>query len=495
MSNSFMRLKPLASLQHEADNDLQRHLGLGSLTLMGVGATIGAGIFVLTGTAAANYAGPAVALSFVIAGVACLCAALCYAELASMLPCSGSAYSYVYATMGEALAWAVGWSLVLEYLFATSTVAVGWSGYFSALLASAGVAMPESWNGPPFHMAASGGLEATGAIVNLPAVLIVLALGAVLTLGIRTSNRMNAAMVLLKIAVILLVVGLGAFYVKTANWTPFVPPNAGAYGQFGWTGVVRAAGVVFYAYIGFDMLSASAQEAKNPRRDIPLSLLFALGICTILYIAMSLVMTGLAPYRELNVPHPVYVAIAHAGPGLAWLAPLTGVGVLIGFSSAMLMCLYGQSRIFYRMALDGLIPPAFSKLSEARRVPVFGTWFVTVCAAAVAGILPIDLLGQLVSIGTLFAFAIVCAGVLVLRRAAPDRPRAFRAPAVWPVALTGIAACTYMMVSLPQGTWVRLIVWLAIGAAVYGCYGRKRSKLAPVTFADGADPAPAAANL
>jgi APA family basic amino acid/polyamine antiporter len=457
-----------------------RHLGLASLTMMGIGATVGAGIFVLTGTAAAHYAGPAISLSFVIASFASLCAGLCYAELASMIPIAGSAYTYAYIALGEGIAWGIGWSLVLEYLFATSTVAIGWAGYFSTALADLGLPLPAVAAGPPFRFD-HGAWHATGAWINLPAVAAILGLTVVLSRGIRGSALANGVFVALKLAVILLVICAGARYIHIANWHPFIPPNQGNFGEFGWSGVVRGAGVVFYAYVGFDMVSSSAQEALRPRRDVPLSLLLSLAVCTVLYVAMSLVITGLAPFATLNVPQPVIVAITAAGPRLVWLKPLIDVGIIIGLCSAIMVCLYGQTRLFYAMSRDGLIPPIFSRISPQTHTPVFGTWLVGLAAAAISGLLPIDILGELVSIGTLSAFVIVTIGVLVLRVRHPQWIRPFRVQAVWLVGSMAIMSCLYMMFSLPATTWLRLVIWLAIGAVIYVFYGRKHSVVGCMT--------------
>lgn len=467
--------KPIDEVEGSAPEELERHLGLGALIMMGVGGTIGAGIFVLTGTAAANYAGPAVALSFVIAGFGCLFAALCYAELASMIPVSGSAYTYAYSTMGELVAWIIGWNLILEYLFSAATVAVGWSGYFSAFLNDLGVHLPAAFSNAPIAFQPGGKIGLTGALVNAPAVVMTLGLTALLHFGIRGSAIVNGVMVLIKIGVVLLVIACGAAFVVPENWTPFVPANTGAVGAFGWSGVVRAAGVVFFAYIGFDMVSSSANEARNPRRDIPLALMTSLGICTALYIGMCLVMTGLAPYQDLNVPHPVFVAIAKA-PALMWLKPVVSVGAIVGLASAALVTLYGQTRIFYAMGRDRLLPSRFAEVDPRHKTPGFGTWFVGICASVIAGVLPIAMLGELASIGTLLAFAIVCVGVLVLRRTEPDRPRGFRAPILPLVATAGVLTCGYMMLSLPLDTWIRFVVWLTLGMIVYYAYSRKRSR-------------------
>ena len=444
----------------------RRHLGPVRLTAMGVAAIIGGGIFVLTGTAAASYAGPGVALSFVLSGFACFFAALCYAELASMMPAAGSAYTYALATMGKGVAWSVGWTLILEYLFATSTVAVGWSGYLSALLGQVGVALPTAWAQAPLAFLPQTGWSSSGAVINLPAALIVLALSGVLAAGIRGSSFIWTMLTVIKAAVVLLVLGFGALHVNPANWHPFVPANQGHFGEYGASGVIRAAGVVFFAYVGFDMVSTSGAEALNPTRDIPRSILASLGVCTALYVGMSLVVTGLAPYHVLNVPNPIFVAIARA-PSLHWLAVLVNVGAVFGLASAMMVTLYGQTRIFYQMSRDGFLPGFLGQVSRRFRTPVQSTWFVGIAAAGVAAFLPVDVLGQLVSIGTLFAFAIVCLGVLILRRTAAGVPRRFRVPAVGLVAPLGAALCLGMMLSLPLATWVRFIAWLAVGALIY----------------------------
>ncbi len=475
--------KSIASLQAEAGYDtderrgLRRSLGVWNLSSLGIGCTIGAGIFVLTGTAAANYAGPAVALSFVLAAAACLCAALCYGELASMIPVAGSAYTYAYATMGELVAWVIGWNLVLEYLIAASTVAVGWSGYFTAFLAEQGANLPSLLTQPPLARAADGTWAASAALGNVPAAAIVIASTAVLATGIRESAFFNNLMVAVKLIVIVLVIAFGSLYVDPANWHPFVPPGTGVAGQFGWSGVTTAAGIVFFAYIGFDAVTTSAQEARDPRRTVPLALLITLVVCTVLYVAMSLVMTGLAPYASLNVPHPVFVAVDRAGSALAWLKPIVSLGAIFGLASAILTTLYGQSRVFFSMARDGLIPPAFADVHPVSRVPTRGTWYAGMGSAVVAALLPIDVLGELVSIGTLMAFAIVCAGLIVLRRTQPDAPRAFRAPCGPLVAILGVITCVWLMWSLPVDTWFRLAVWLTIGFAIYAAYGIRRSHL------------------
>ena len=456
--------------------ELRRALGPVQLIALGIGAIIGAGIFVITGHAAASFAGPGVVISFAIAGLGCLFAGLCYAEFASMIPVAGSAYTYTYATLGKLVAWIIGWNLVLEYMAAASTVAVGWSGYFTALLAEMGIRIPSQFSSAPLAMNAFSDITATGAILNLPAMAIVAAASILLVVGIRASARINAVMVVIKLCIVALVIAFGLPLIRHQNLTPFIPPNSGTWGQFGWSGVFRATGVIFFAYIGFDAVSVAAQEAKNPQRDIPIGILGSLIICTVLYILMSLTMTGLAPYLALNVPHPVFVAIDNGGPALAWLGPVVNVGAVVGLASVVLVLLLGQSRIFYAMSRDGLIPALYSQVHPRFRTPWLGTAITGGFAALLAGIVPLGILGELVSIGTLAAFAIVCVGILVLRVKAPDAVRPFRAPLIWLVAPLGIAMCLFMMAFLPLDTWLRLLVWTALGFAIYFGYGARHAK-------------------
>src|SRR5215212_404323 len=472
---AFGSKKSISQLQAEAESGdaeghtLKRARGAGNLTALGIGAIIGAGIFVLTGTAAAQNAGPAVVYSFILAGLACLFAGLCYAEFAAMIPIAGSAYTYAYATLGEFVAWIIGWDLILEYLFGASTVAVGWAGNVVALVERMGYDFPDAFAGAPLAYNGSE-FTRTGAVINLPAMILIGLMTALLVVGIKESARFNNVIVFVKIAIVFLVIGFGFMYVNTANWHPFVPANTGEFGRYGWSGVFRAAAVVFFAYIGFDAVSTAAQEAKNPQRDMPIGILASLGICTVLYILMALVMTGLAPYSELNVPNPVQVALGKAGPGLAWLNYLVDIGAIAGLASVVLVMLMGQPRIFFSMSRDGLLPPVFGKVHPRFRTPYVTTILTGVIAAVIAGFFPIGLLGELVSIGTLFAFVIVSAGVLVLRYRRPELPRPFRTPLVPVVPALGILICGYLMYGLPPDTWIRLIVWLVIGLAIYFLY-------------------------
>jgi len=463
--------KSIASLKAEAEaGTLRRVLGPVNLTTLGVGAIIGAGIFVLTGSAAAQYSGPAITISFVFAGIACAFAGLCYAEMASMIPVAGSAYTYSYATMGELLAWIIGWDLILEYSLGASTVAVGWSGYVVSFLRDIGIVVP-----PQFAAAAGTALEGGGtAIFNLPAAVITLAVSALLVIGIRESARANATIVMIKVAVVLLFIFAGLSYVRGENLTPYIPPNTGEFGSFGWSGIMRGAGVIFFAYIGFDAVSTAAQEAKNPQRDMPIGILGSLVICTILYIVVAAVLTGIVPYTQLNVADPIAVGID--ATGLVWLKPLVKLGAIAGLSSVILVMLLAQPRIFYTMSHDGLLPPVFAKIHPKFRTPHVTTIMTGLVVAVASGLFPIGILGELVSIGTLFAFVLVCAGVLVLRKTNPEVERPFRTPGMPFVPILGVLSCLYLMAGLPWPTWERLLIWLAIGMAIYLFYGRTNAE-------------------
>ena len=465
-----------------AASQLRRALGPLQLTTLGVGAIIGAGIFVLTGQAAAQHAGPAIVLSFVFAGIACAFAGLCYAEFASMIPVAGSAYTYAYATMGEFLAWIIGWDLILEYSLGASTVAVGWSGYIVSFLQDLGIEFPAQWANPAgVAVTLTDGTTVNG-IFNLPAAFIALAVTSLLIIGIRESASMNALIVLIKVGVVLLFIGFGAAYINADNWQPFIPEATGVRGEFGWSGIFMGAGVVFFAYIGFDAVSVAAQEARNPQKDMPVGILASLAICTLLYVAVSLVLTGIVPYMSLNVPDPMAVGIN--ATGLSWLRPLIKIGAIAGLSSVILVLIMAQPRIFYSMARDGLLPPVFKRIHPRFRTPHITTALTGAAVAIVAGIFPINELSHMVAIGTLLAFTIVSLGVLVLRYRHPELERPFRTPGMPFVPILGALSCLYLMYSLPGVTWLRLLIWLAIGLAIYFLYGAQaaaRARAAGIT--------------
>ncbi len=461
----------------KAEHQMHRVLGPWHLTLLGIGGVIGAGIFVLTGQAAANYAGPGIALSFLFSGLACAFAGLCYSEFASMIPAAGSAYTYSYATLGEVFAWIIGWDLILEYLFGASTVAVGWSGYVVSFLKDCGVTLPPALVNAPFSYTPQAGLHLTGAWFNLPAVLIVAVVTGLLVLGIRESANFNNGIVIVKVTVILLFIFLGMRYIKMENLTPFIPANTGVFGEYGWSGMMRGAAVVFFAYIGFDAVSTAAQEARRPQRDVPIGILVSLAVCAVLYVAVAVVLTGLVPYKQLNVPHPMAVGIDAAGPALAWLRPLVKMGAIAGLSSVILVLMLGQSRIFYSMSRDGLLPAKFGAIHSRFKTPWLATTITGVVSLLMAAIFPIGFLGELVSIGALLAFVMVCAGVWVMRRTKPDAPRPFRTPWVPFVPLMGMLLAGAQMVALPFDTWLRLFLWMALGLGVYFLYGHRHSTL------------------
>ncbi|MGA3062443.1 MAG: amino acid permease [Methylocystis sp.] len=479
---------------------LKRTLGWASLLALGIGGIIGAGIFVLTGTVAANVAGPGVMVSFLLSGIACAFVALCYAELASLIPVSGSTYTYTYATLGEIFAWIIGWDLVLEYGAGAATVAVGWSGYFNKVLQGFGVNLPPELTHALFAGAAHAGETAPHGLFNLPAAGVILMLTALLARGTQESAAFNNVIVVVKVAVVLAVIIFGAPYVELSNWTPLTPENSGEahffrwawerltnfggahvepdfnwdfswFGHYGWTGALRGAALVFFAYIGFDGVSTAAQEARLPQRDVPVGILGSLIICTILYIGVSAVATGIVSYKQLGVPDPIALAMDHTGlPFITWIVKF---GALAGLTTAMLTLLFGQTRVFYAMAQDGLLPPVFARLHDRYRTPAISQWLVGALTALTAGLLPIDILDEMVSIGTLAAFALVCFAVLHLRRHSPLIVRPFRAPGIPWLPVLGILSCLALMAALPGETWLRLVVWMAIGLVIYFLYGVK----------------------
>ncbi len=478
MAGSLFKRKSIDRIAKEADDEqrgLKRVLGPLDLVSLGIGIIIGAGIFVVTGQAAAQYAGPAISLSFVLSGIGCVFAGLCYAEMASMIPVSGSAYTYSYATMGQFIAWIIGWDLILEYLFASSTVSVGWSGYMVSFLKDFGVIVPEIVAKAPLSFDHIHGWGFTGAALNLPAVFIVLAATAVLVLGIRESATANSLIVILKLVVLVVFIGVGFLYINRENWEPFIPPNEGMFGHFGWSGILRGAGVIFFAYIGFDAVSTAAQETKNPQRNVPIGILGSLFVATLLYIAVALVLTGVVKYDMLDVPDPIAVAVDFMGEELSWLRPLIKIGAIAGLTSVVMVLLFGQTRIFYAMSRDKMLPEKFAEVHTKFRTPVFATALTGVVAAFFAGIFPIGILGELVSIGTLLAFVIVCAGVLVLRYREPGLIRPFKAPLFPFVPIMGILVSLVQMAALPMDTWLRLIIWMAAGFVIYFLYARKHA--------------------
>jgi basic amino acid/polyamine antiporter, APA family len=474
----------------EYAHGLKRSLTAVDLVMLGIGAIIGTGIFVLTGHAAAANAGPAVVLSFVVAGIASAFAGLCYAEMASMIPVAGSAYTYSYATMGELVAWIIGWDLILEYLVGAATVSVGWSGYVVSFMHNIlGISLPAAWTHPPFRFDdVAGHFVTTGAILNLPAVFITVVATIILVVGIKESARFNSAIVAIKVAVVLLFLVFATKFIRRENWQPFIPPNEGD-GKYGFSGIMRGASVVFFAYIGFDAVSTTAQEAKNPKRDLPIGILGSLAICTVLYILVSLVLTGVVPFKALSVPHPM--GLAAAATGITWLEAAIEIGAIAGLSSVMVVMLMGQPRVFFSMALDGLFPKFATKVH-----PRFGTPHVTTILAgafcAVCGALfDIGVLGHLVSIGTLFAFALVSMGVLILRRTRPDLHRTFKVPGgPYLVPLGGVVTSLYIIYEAGWETQLRLIIWMAIGLVIYAAYGRRHSKLRAERMAAQAQPSP-----
>jgi basic amino acid/polyamine antiporter, APA family len=511
---NLLKCKPLDLLlkeaTHEDEHSLKRALGPVNLITLGIGAIIGAGIFVLTGSAAAMYAGPAIVLSFILAGLGCVFAGLCYSEFASLIPIAGSAYTYGYATLGEIFAWIIGWDLILEYAFGAATVASGWAGYFVSFLQDWGITIPPQFTATPYThvgnqwvpnmlvqyggrwellttaapMLSQKGVDASTlpqvqGVFNIVAFLIICVITFILVVGIQESANFNSAIVIVKVTIVLIFIAIaGAFVLKhpavaAANWHPFIPPNGGSFGEYGWSGIARAAGVIFFAYIGFDAVSTAAQEAKNPQRDMPIGILGSLVVCTILYILVSGLLTGIVPYTALNVAAPVAVGID--ATGVVWGSVLVKLGAIAGLGSVMLVMLLGQSRVFYSMSRDGLLPEWAGKVHPRFRTPYISSITVGLFVAVFASVVPIGILGELVSIGTLLAFVIVCAGVMILRKRRPELHRPFRTPMVPLVPILGIVISFALMASLPLATWIRLFVWLAIGMAIYFGYGRYHS--------------------
>jgi APA family basic amino acid/polyamine antiporter len=471
-ARSLFRTKSVDVLLAElaGEHQLRRVLGPVSLTALGVGAIIGAGIFVLTGLAANQYAGPGLVLSFVVAGIGCALAALCYAEFAAMVPVAGSAYTYAYATLGELFAWIIGWDLILEYAVASSTVAHGWSHYFVSFLGIFGITLPAAWIQNPFDFdPAQNAWVVTHAYLNLPAGLVVLLITVILVVGIRESARFNAAMVILKLAVVLFVIVVGSGYVETKNWSPFLP--------YGVPGVFKGAAYIFFAYIGFDSVSTHAEEARNPQRDVPIGIITSLVLCTILYILVAAVLTGMVPYTQIDIDAPV--AHAFKTRGLPVAEFLISLGAVVGITSVLLVLLLSQARVLLAMARDGLIPKSFFAAVHPRfRTPHKATILTGILVAAIGALFPLKLLADLVNIGTLMAFVIVCAAVIVMRRTNPDLPRPFRTPLVPWVPLAGIGMNLAMMFSLGWENWARLGVWLLVGLVIYFSYGRHHSIVA-----------------
>ncbi|MEI7998124.1 MAG: amino acid permease [Candidatus Omnitrophota bacterium] len=468
--NLFVR-KPINRIVEEsedAEHSLKKTLGPKSLIALGIGAIIGAGIFSLTGIAAAENAGPAVVLSFVVAAVACVFAGMCYSELASMIPVAGSAYTYAYATMGEFIAWIIGWDLVLEYAVASAVVAVSWSRYVVSLFKDLGFSLPGQFTACPF--------DATPGFVNIPAMLIIVGVSTLLIVGIKESANVNAVIVVVKVAVVLTFIFVGLHYIKPANYHPFIPPNTGNFGEFGLSGIMRAAGIIFFAYIGFDSVSTAAQESRKPSRDIPIGILGSLLICTILYLAFAFVLTGMVNYKAMR-GDAAPVATAIGMTPYPWLQIVITFGAIMGLTSVVLVMLLGQSRVFYSMSRDGLLPPVFSQIHPKFKTPWKSNLIFMLVVGLCAGFLPISQLGHMTSIGTLMAFIIVCAGVIVLRYVQPNAPRPYRTPCVPLFPILGILVCFSMMYSLNIETWLRLIIWLLIGLVVYFSYSRFHSRL------------------
>jgi basic amino acid/polyamine antiporter, APA family len=459
---SIFRKKSITAMLLESERkglSLKKDLSAFDLTMLGIGAIVGTGIFVLTGVAASTHAGPALIISFILSGLACVFAALCYAEFASSVPVSGSAYTYSYATFGELIAWVLGWDLILEYGVASSAVASGWSGYFQGLLGGFGIHLPKALT--------SAYNPADGTFIDLPAILIILFITFLLTQGIKKSAKFNTIMVIIKIAVVLLFIAVGVWYVEPSNWTPFMP--------FGFDGVTTGAATVFFAYIGFDAVSTAAEEVKNPKRDMPIGIIASLAVCTVLYIVVSAILTGIVPYTELNVKNPVAFALNYINQD--WVAGFISLGAITGITTVLLVMMYGQTRLFFAISRDGLLPKVFSKVNKKTQTPMVNTWVIGLMVAIFAGVIPLGKLAELTNIGTLFAFIVVSLGVLVLRKTQPNLKRAFKVPFVPLIPILAILFCGYLALRLPATTWTTFAIWIAIGLVVYFLYGRRNSKL------------------
>jgi APA family basic amino acid/polyamine antiporter len=472
----LLAVRPIDPIESSSKSRLKQVLSAPALIAIGLGATIGSGIFVLTGTVAALHAGPAITLSLLIAAIGGGLAALCYSEFAAFLPAPGSAYSYTYATLGEAIAWFIGWNLLLEYAISASAVAVSWSAYVVSLLGDAHIHLPPALVNAPLGLDAHDHIISTGALINVPAVLIIAAMTWLLYVGVRWSAGANTIMVSLKVAIIVIVIIAGLSYVDTSNWKPYVPANTGAFGHFGFSGVLQGAAIIFFSYVGFDTASTTALEARNPQRDLPIGIIGALLISAVLYVAMASIMTGMVPYQKLNSDAPVAVVL-DAHPQLAWLSWFVKVGVIAGMTSVILTSLLGQPRILLSMADDGLLPKAMSRCHPRYKTPHVSTVITGVGAALIAAVFPLDVLADLISIGILLAFAVVCLGVLVLRKTRPDAYRPFRVPWAPFTCVLGTVWCLGMTLFLSNGTWIRLVVWTVIGMSIYAFYGFRHSRL------------------
>jgi APA family basic amino acid/polyamine antiporter len=475
---SLFTVKPLDMViadSEEGEHKLQRTLGAGSLVALGIGAIIGAGLFSLTGLAAATNAGPAVALSMVVAAIGCAFAGLCYSEFSCMIPVAGSAYTYAYTTMGEWLAWIIGWDLVLEYAVGAATVSISWSAYVTSLLHDFGIDLPPQFLASPFEPLKLADGTTIHGIINLPAVFIVAMISLLLMVGIKESARSNAVIVVIKVAVVIVFIVVGYSYINRANYTPFIPENTGVFGQFGISGILAGAGTIFFAYIGFDAVSTAAQEAKNPQRDMPIGIIGSLAVCTVLYVLFSVVMTGMVSYKELGVAAPVAVAVDKT-PYL-WLNKLVKMGIIAGFTSVILVMLLGQSRVFFSMSRDGLVPRVFSDVHPKWRTPWKSNLLFLLFVTPLSGFLPLQVVGHMTSIGTLFAFVIVCGAVWIMRRTHPNQPRPFKTPLVPLVPIVGMLWNFMMMYSLGADNWIRLFVWLAVGQVIFFLYSRRHSRL------------------